>query len=634
MVQVEATGLEPELSARNQGRVGLTGFMNRWHDYTPVGFEAKCRLSFCAVGFLTVHMTDCRRKLAMRELSRRVSRRRRRVFHVAGAEQLETRELLTSQISGVAFHDTNDDGAFDSNEQGIAGVLVTLTGTTTEGDSVTRRYLTKADGSYSFGDLLAGVYEVVEEQPAAIADGKDQADVVGLVAGNDSYSNIELGDDTEVAGLNFGEGLIDAQHISPLWLLASSGKESFQRDMRATLEEEAGNTEFADAIRDGETELESDFAINAAPEADADAYSVQAGETLTIDAADGVLNNDSDPTNDAITAVLVNQPDNGTVNLSPDGSFTYDADVGFVGTDSFTYSANDGFKDSDPATVTITVENPNTFSVSESAVVDDVVGTVEPLTNLGEDVVFDWADASVDTRLRLLPDDHFSGEPDAPVVLIEYLDFACPACAAFHAGSVAQELRDSPDDYLVVYRYLPLSTFNDDFNIEAARAAEAASRQGLFVEMLDALLTNQGEWRGATDADAAIALFEGYGQTISGFSLSEFRTAFADPAVEDRVNRDANVAAELGFQGTPTFALDGVPLESNVTSAQLVAALQAADNAPFKINRFETDSQTAGEIVVQNAAALSAGSSEELSIEVRSSGSDSETLEVTVNVTG
>lgn len=53
--------------------------------------------------------------------------------------------------------------------------------------------------------------------------------------------------------------------------------------------------------------------------------------------------------------MLLTSPANGTLALNGNGSFTYEPNVSFVGTDSFTYKANDGFFDSNTVTVTITV---------------------------------------------------------------------------------------------------------------------------------------------------------------------------------------------------------------------------------------------------------------------------------------
>lgn len=69
----------------------------------------------------------------------------------------------------------------------------------------------------------------------------------------------------------------------------------------------------------------------------------------------GVLNNDSDPDGDPITAILVAAPAHGSVTLNADGTFKYTPAPGYIGADSFTYKANDGQLDSNVATVNLTV---------------------------------------------------------------------------------------------------------------------------------------------------------------------------------------------------------------------------------------------------------------------------------------
>lgn len=97
-----------------------------------------------------------------------------------------------------------------------------------------------------------------------------------------------------------------------------------------------------------------EIALNLAPVAADDTYSTAPDTALTVPAP-GVLGNDTDGDNDGLTAVLVNNPGNGTLNLNADGSFTYTPNAGFTGSDSFTYQANDGKEDSNVATVTMTV---------------------------------------------------------------------------------------------------------------------------------------------------------------------------------------------------------------------------------------------------------------------------------------
>ena len=69
----------------------------------------------------------------------------------------------------------------------------------------------------------------------------------------------------------------------------------------------------------------------------------------------GVLLNDHDPEGDELMTGLVEDVQNGTLALNPDGSFIYTPDPGFVGTDRFTYVAFDGTDESAPATVSIEV---------------------------------------------------------------------------------------------------------------------------------------------------------------------------------------------------------------------------------------------------------------------------------------
>jgi VCBS repeat-containing protein len=112
-------------------------------------------------------------------------------------------------------------------------------------------------------------------------------------------------------------------------------------------------------------------AVNDAPVAADDAYSTDEDTTLTV-AAPGVLGNDSDVDGDALEAVLVDDVAHGTLTLNADGSFSYEPDPNFNGSDSFTYKANDGVADSNVATVTITVDAVNDAPAVDAG--DDVSG--------------------------------------------------------------------------------------------------------------------------------------------------------------------------------------------------------------------------------------------------------------------
>jgi VCBS repeat-containing protein len=110
-----------------------------------------------------------------------------------------------------------------------------------------------------------------------------------------------------------------------------------------------------------------------APVAADDAYQTDKDVTLIVDAASGVLANDTDPQEDPLTAHLGQQDvSNGSLTLNTDGSFTYVPNPGFTGQDTFTYQAFDGSEYSAEATVTITVNG----DAPAEAIVDNATATV------------------------------------------------------------------------------------------------------------------------------------------------------------------------------------------------------------------------------------------------------------------
>jgi VCBS repeat-containing protein len=116
-------------------------------------------------------------------------------------------------------------------------------------------------------------------------------------------------------------------------------------------------------------------AVNDAPVAVDDDYTVAEKETLTI-TAPGVLANDSDVDGDALSAILVDTVSNGSLTLNADGSFTYEPDEYFNGTDSFTYKASDGLLESDLAVVTITVTPVNDWPIANDDFYETVTGVL------------------------------------------------------------------------------------------------------------------------------------------------------------------------------------------------------------------------------------------------------------------
>jgi VCBS repeat-containing protein len=104
--------------------------------------------------------------------------------------------------------------------------------------------------------------------------------------------------------------------------------------------------------------------VNGNPVAVADSYITNEDATLTVNAATGVLANDTDPEMGALTAVLDSNVANGALTLNANGSFTYTPSANFSGIDGFTYHADDGPLNSSTVAVTITANSVNDAPVA------------------------------------------------------------------------------------------------------------------------------------------------------------------------------------------------------------------------------------------------------------------------------
>ncbi len=98
---------------------------------------------------------------------------------------------------------------------------------------------------------------------------------------------------------------------------------------------------------------------NAAPLATDDEASGDEDTDLT----GNVSLNDSDPNSDPLVYMIATLPEQGSVELQPDGSFVYTPDANFFGDDSFTYRVSDGFGGEATATVSLTVRSVNDLPV-------------------------------------------------------------------------------------------------------------------------------------------------------------------------------------------------------------------------------------------------------------------------------
>lgn len=173
----------------------------------------------------------------------------------------------------------------------------------------------------------------------------------------------------------------------------------------------------------------------------------------------------------------------------------------------------------------------------------------------------------------VVADDYVKGPANAPVTLIEYIDFECEACGAYFP-LVKQLEQDFPNDLRVVRRYFPLPGHRN--GLPAALAVEAASRQGKYEEMHDLLFTKQGEWGEKSAPNPA--MFEAYAEGL-GIDMEKFKQDVTSQEVAARVQRDVESGKKLGNNGTPTFFLNGEKIQNPQGYEPFKALVQAKIDA-------------------------------------------------------
>jgi protein-disulfide isomerase len=156
----------------------------------------------------------------------------------------------------------------------------------------------------------------------------------------------------------------------------------------------------------------------------------------------------------------------------------------------------------------------------------------------GGELVTDWR--------TIAEEGHLIGEPDAPVTVVVFSDFQCPACASF-AETLHRLQQRHPGRVAAVYRHFPLP--NHAFAVPAARASECAARQGRFAEMHDELFGAQDSI--GVRSWARFATLAGIPDGIA------FETCLGDPASAVPVRRDADAAGRLRVTATPTLLVNG-----------------------------------------------------------------------------
>lgn len=147
------------------------------------------------------------------------------------------------------------------------------------------------------------------------------------------------------------------------------------------------------------------------------------------------------------------------------------------------------------------------------------------------------------------------GQADAPVVVREFADYQCPACARFSdaASRLKREYVESGKVRFVFYD-MPLRQHANA--MPAAQAARCAGDQGSYWQMHNLLFDRQTEWSGS---DAPLAVFARYAGDL-GLDQRRFRNCMITELHREAVEDSLTVARQLQITSTPTVLVDNIRL--------------------------------------------------------------------------
>jgi protein-disulfide isomerase len=149
------------------------------------------------------------------------------------------------------------------------------------------------------------------------------------------------------------------------------------------------------------------------------------------------------------------------------------------------------------------------------------------------------------------------GPEDAEVVVREFADYQCPACARFAPAS--QQLKQEYVDtgkVRFVYFDLPLQQHQNA--MPAAQAARCAGDQDSYWPMHDKLYDAQSEWN--TNSDP-VGTFTRYAGEL-GLDERRFRRCLTTELHREAVEQSLQVARQMRVTGTPTVWVDNIRLTS------------------------------------------------------------------------
>lgn len=168
------------------------------------------------------------------------------------------------------------------------------------------------------------------------------------------------------------------------------------------------------------------------------------------------------------------------------------------------------------------------------------------------------------TPPNAVPNGRAWGPQDAPIKVEEFLDYQCPACAAFSRDAEAGVIEAFAETGKVRFESNNFQ-FKGNESRRAGEAALCAADQNQFWSMNATIFANQPIVHGEDDLGYfSDARLKEMAQGL-GLDMIQFSQCLDSRTYEAQVQADFARAEQLGLQQTPTFVINGKPYPGVLT---------------------------------------------------------------------
>lgn len=159
------------------------------------------------------------------------------------------------------------------------------------------------------------------------------------------------------------------------------------------------------------------------------------------------------------------------------------------------------------------------------------------------------------------------GPADAPVTIMEFVDYQCPHCAQFASltGTMLRRNFVQTDSARWILYDFPLGTFPN--SVPAAITARCAGEQGSYWEMEGLLFSRQQEWGSEGNPTGT---FVDYAERV-GLDTDAFRTCLEEQRHLDDIMASRRYGQQLGVSSTPTIIVNGEHIPNRELSYESLA---------------------------------------------------------------